>query len=238
MDDWVTKLLDLQDKDLRIAKLEEQVRSAPAEKKRVGRILEDAEAAVADVKKTRQVQQTRLKELEIEAETLRAKMRDFQSKSALIKNNDEYRAAMAQIDGCRAQISEIEDRELAVMEELELSRADLQQCGKERDAAKARVVEMLADIDARVASSTTQLEKLCGERDPVAAGISAEILQRYERLRKNSRRKLSDARAFVPIRDNVCDGCHMNVTAQTRMNARKGVMVSCEMCGALLYWEE
>jgi len=30
----------------------------------------------------------------------------------------------------------------------------------------------------------------------------------------------------------------MNVTAQTRMNARKGMLVCCEHCGTMLYFED
>ncbi len=236
MYDWVQNLLDLQDKDIRIARLQKQIDSAPAEKKEVSAMLQDAEAAVAAAAKEVQTEEKKIKELEIEAEIEREKMRNLQSKSTMIKSNDEYRAAMTQIEGCAARISKVEDRELTIMETMESSRQNLAQRKKELQAAQNRVSEMLNDLDTRVKNCTAEVEKLLKQREAAKEAVKNDIVARYERMRKG--RRNGDERLFVPIRDDVCDRCHMNVTAQTRMNARKGLTVTCENCGALLYWED
>ena len=238
MHEWVEKLLALQDKDLRIARLEEQINAAPADKKKVDRLRTDAQSAATAAHDELQNQEKSLKTLEIEAETVRDKMRDFQSKSAFIKNNEEYRAAMSQIDGCKQQIRGIEDRELVVMEAIEEDRAAYAERRKELQAMEKRVSDMLADLDTRVKNCNAELGKLRGERKAAAAEVKADVARRYERLRQKRRQGRSDRRSFVPIRDDVCDCCHMNVIAQIRNNARKGLDASCENCGALLYWED
>ena len=238
MHDWVEKLLILQDKDLRIAKLEEQVTAAPEDKARVSGMLGDAEAAVAATKSKVQEGEKALKLLEMEVDAVRTRMRDFQSKSLMIKSNEDYRAALTQIEGCAKQISDMEDRQLVVMEDIEQARAMLGEKQKELTSARSRVQAMLSDLDVRVKNCRAQLERLEEERTSALRSVDDETAARYERLRTKPKRGRSDSPVFVPIRDDVCGRCHMNVIAQIRMNARKGVDVSCENCGALLYWDD
>ena len=238
MPDWVQKLLVLQDKDLRIAKLDEQLRSAPEEKAKVQATLAASEAAVAEAKKALQNDQARLKDFDNQVETIRQRMRDFQAKSAMIKSNTDYQAAMTQVKGCSDEIRGLEAKQLTVMEEIERARVLLHDRQKARDASQARVKEMMADLDTRVANCTTQVEKLRAERTAALAEVEPQVAQKYERIRTSSRKSLPDRRIFVPLKAGACDRCHLNATAQVRMNVRKAMAVSCENCGAMLYWEE
>jgi len=238
MQDWVQKLLVLQEKDLRIDKLEEQLAAAPAERAKVDRLVDEAKAGEAAAKGRCQDEAKQLKSLEVEAETVRARMREFQAKSAMIKNNEEYRAALHQIEACSQQVRDAEDRELALMEQMEASRAAWEKARKDREAAETRAAEMRADLDLRERNCRDQLEAARADRQQAAALVPPDTASRYERIRRQVKRNWTDRRHFVPIKDNVCDRCHMNVTAQARMNARKATLVSCENCGALLYWEE
>lgn len=238
MRDWVEKLLILQDKDLRISKLEGQVSAAPEEKARLASLLVAAQDASQNAKVALQDEGKALKTLELESEAVVVKMQDFQSKSAMIKSNDDYRAAMTQIDKCKKKIAGIEDRELLVMEDVEAAGNVLQQKQKELDAAQARVREMAADLDTRVKNCNIQLEKLRQQRALAIAEVKPEVASRYERMQQSNKKKMRELRVFVPLHDNICDYCHMNVTAQIRMNARKGEAICCENCGAMLYWAE
>ena len=238
MHEWVEKLLIVQEKDLRIAKLEEQLRRAPADRQKIEHMLEEAREQVAADKERLQEKEKAIKHLEMEADGIREKMVDFQTKSTMIKNNDEYKAAMAQIASCQQEIEGIEDNELQLMEEMEGCRETMLASQKELEAAETRAKEMLGDLDTRVKNCEVRLEKLRGERAPALKDVDPRMAQRYERLRARDQKRGSEARVLVPIREDVCDRCHMNVIAQIRMNARKGQCVSCENCGALLFWED
>ncbi|MBT4818220.1 MAG: hypothetical protein HON70_21105 [Lentisphaerae bacterium] len=200
-------------------------------------MLKGAETALGDAKTQLQEQEKALKTLEINADTIREKMRDFQSKSTFIKNNEEYRAAMTQIDTCKKQIEDIEDDQLLVMEEIERGRTLLALRTKEFKAAESRVAEMITDLDTRLKNCGAQIKKLEAIRSEAIKGVEPAIARRYERLIKKPNRGGPSRRVLVPILEDVCDRCHMNVIAQIRMNARKGMVASCENCGAMLYWE-
>ena len=236
MQDWMQHLLILQDKDLRIAKIEAQSRAVPEEKKKATDEIAAEEAAVAAAKDNVRTAEKAIKSMEIEVETVRTRMQDFLSKSAMIKNNEEYRAALHQVDTCRQQISEFEDRELQAMEDLDRAKRVFDAENKKLAAARQRITAVLTDLDTRLANCEQELLKMRQERDGLAAAVPADALRRYDRIRMT--RLNNDARAFVPIRNGACDGCHMNVTAQVRVNANKAQTSSCPNCGRLLYVEE
>ncbi len=240
MQEWVGKLLAVQEIDLRLDKLREQVASVPEEQQKAARIVHGDEEQLAQAKSALKDVEKALKDLEIEADSLRAKKADFQTKSAMIKSNEEYRAALLQIEQCDKLIAHLEDRELEVMERLETARSAVTAAAKALEAAKARATEMGVDLQTRLGNSKTQIDKLTAERTPALAGVAPDIVRRYERLRASpARAHHADRRALVPIREGVCcDRCRMNVTAQTRMNARKGQPVLCEHCGTMLYHED
>jgi predicted nucleic acid-binding Zn-ribbon protein len=237
MQEWVEKLLVLQDKDMRISKLQEQLNSVPLEKAKAEAAIADAEGLCAGAKSDLQEIKKSIKSVETKIESLQSKMRDFQSKSTMIKDNSEYRSAMKQIETCKKQVSELEEQQLALMESLEPANAALAMKLKEVKEAQSRAEELLMDLDTRERNCTLQMNKLQKQRDAAAAEVSkADALRHYERIRKS--RRIQNGRAFVPVIGYVCQSCHMNVTAQIRTDAINGLKLTCcQHCGAMLYCE-
>ena len=238
MHEWVEQLLALQDTDLRIAKLAAQIAAEPGDRAKVKSMLEGAQKGLAEAKAQLQDREVALKSLETNADSIRQKMKDFQSKSTFIKSNDEYRAAMTQIAACQKQIEDVEDNELGVMEEIERARTLLAVKKNEFKAAESRVAEMIVDLDTRLKNCGAQIEKLRAVRTEAIKHVDPSVARRYERLIKKPTRGGPSHRVLVPILEGVCGRCHMNVIAQIQMNARKGIAAACENCGAMLYWED
>jgi len=236
MEDWVQPLLTLQDKDLRIRRIEEQIRAAPVQKQETAALLKAAEEKVASAQQHVIETEKSIKTTEMSIESTQQRLNEFRSKTAMIKNNDEYRAALAQIQELEAEISRLEDQELELLEELDKARQDLNKAKTEAEQTKTRVDDMLEDLDARVKNFTAMLEQLRNERSQDAAAVPAEVLRTYERLRKSP--AFASRPIVVPLRDGVCEGCHMQATAQMRMDVSKGKFVTCQYCNAILYSED
>lgn len=232
-DDWIQTLLVLQEKDLRIKTLEQQIAAVPGEKAKSGKLLEDVEREAREVHDLVMENEKAVKETEITIQGLQEKLQTFMSKTAMIKDNEEYKAALSQIEQAREEIGEQETRELILLEEVDESRSKLADVNKRLEQTQARVQEMLADLDTRDRNFQKLLQQVRKERDEAFAAVPGEKRALYERLRKSP--KFADRAVLVPIRDGICDGCHMKVTAQMRMDVRKALPVRCQNCGALLY---
>ncbi len=236
MHDWVEKLLKVQEKDLRIGKLRQQTEAVPVEKQKIQTMLDDAKASLDAVKAQVTDEEKRIKTLEMEVDSLKAKQRDFESKSAMIKDNDEYRKALHQIEMCRHKISGFEEEELTIMADLENAKATFAEEKKAFVAAEKRTEQMKLDLDTRAKNCQMQLEKLEAERKTLTTGIPATNLNRYNRVRKS---RPATQSVLVPVdNSNICGGCHMNIPAQDRVNAARGQSVTCPNCGCLLYYVE
>lgn len=237
MQGWMQSLLDLQDRDMRMAKIEAMVRSVPAEKAAVDGELKAAEAVLQAAKDGVRNAEKAIKAVELEVETIRGKMRDFQTKTATIKKNDEYQAALHQIESCKKQIAEQEEKQMAAMEALEAAKLAFAAEEKALAGAKQRVEGLLGDLETRFKNCSAELERMKGLRREILGGVPPEFQQRYERLRASKFGGVN--KVLVPIRANgSCDGCRMNVTAQIRVNAAKGQLATCSNCGRILFVED
>ncbi len=235
MDESLQQLLDLQDKDLRILALEEQLRNVPREKKEVQSQLEAAERLAAEAHQAVIEREKAIKTAEIAVETLQQKLQDFLGKTTAIKDNTEYRAALEQIAGIKQEISAQEDRELELLDELDQARAGEAAAKKELERVRERVARLLEDLETRIRNFNQALGELREARRAAAEKAPAALRARYERLRKSP--IFANRPVLVPVRDGVCEGCHMRVTAQVAVNVRKGMLSACENCGVLLYDE-
>jgi predicted nucleic acid-binding Zn-ribbon protein len=236
MHDWVENLLQVQRIDVRMAKIQAQLDALPRDIGATEELQRADEARLAEAGQKLIELEKELKKIEMDVEALNAKKSDFQAKSTMIKNNEEYRAALHQIEQCDHQIAKCEDRELELMEALEEARAAKKECASILDVTKKRVAEVQQDFETRRKNSEAALGELAETRAPALSAVERTPASRYERLRMSGRARAGQP-VLVPIHDEVCGRCRMNVTAQVRMNALKGMPVNCQNCGAMLYTE-
>lgn len=236
--DWVENLIILQDNDMRLMRLIAQLKSVPADIKKVELEKKAADEIFAEAKATVQQYQTNIKSTETKIASLQQKKSDFQAKTTSIKDNKEYRSALEQIDNFKKQIGELEDRQLALLEELEEAKQAFERKEKEAGAIRARSEERINDLNVREKNTKAKVEEMMGSRPELMKKVPKQFLTRYERVRKSPKMQGGTRPIFVPIRDgDVCGGCHLNITAQVRVDAQKGQLVNCPNCSSMLYYE-
>lgn len=238
MQEWIESLKMVQDKDLRIARLQSQIDAVPAEKENARRTIAEAELAVGAAKAGLQDVEKAIKHFQIEVDSIEAKRRDFESKSLMIRDNNEYKVAMHQIDGCKEQVRKLEDQELVLMEQLETARDRLAAEKKRTEAVTRRTEQLVEDLDKRLAACEAQKLKLEEQRNELLKSVPADIASMYQRLLISRLRAGREPVGFAPIAEYNCSCCHMTIPPQVRMNAMKGQKVNCPQCSVLLYVEE
>ena len=76
------------------------------------------------------------------------------------RKNEEYRALAHEIETCKAAITQIEDRELELMEQAEAGQKDLARATQHSNEMKKLVEDQLAQLAAREQSLTKELAEL------------------------------------------------------------------------------
>jgi hypothetical protein len=130
------------------------------------------------------------------------------------------------------RISELEDREIEIMEELEPIDTELTTAGaerqtlrQERERLQAAIAEAVVDIDADIAAQSQA-------RVEAAATVPPDLLARYERLRT----QLAGTGAARLVAGS-CSGCHLSLPAMEVDRIRKAPpdeVITCDQCGRIL----
>ena len=129
-------------------------------------------------------------------------------------------------------ISELEDRELELMEALEPLDAELESAQLEReglDTEAGRLRAAIADAEAHIDADIAEQEQA---RTAAADGVRADLLGRYEKLRT----KLGGTGAARLVGGS-CSGCHLALPSMELDRIRRAPpdeVITCDQCGRIL----
>lgn len=237
LQEWATTLLAYQEQLLRIAKLQKVLDGVPGQQKAIQERCSAERAAYKQAQDKVKALELATRELEKEADAVRAKKREFQSKSAFIKNNDEYRAAMVQIEQCNAVIASFEEQQLAKMIEMEDNKAVVAEKKQALDEAEAKSKEALDALAATVSENESRKAELAKALPELEAAVEPALLREYKRLRQ-SKYILPTQPVLVAVDCGACGNCHMRLQPQLINNTLVGKMERCPSCQVLLYHDE
>ena len=231
--DWLESLLSLQETDSRLDRMKEQVAAAPQQKKEAQDNLDIQQQNAVDVK-----EKVRKKELEIgkvnaEIDVVEAHKLKVLEQTNSVKDNATYRALLAEVKSMERQVTAKEDVILDFMEELEAEKAVFKEAQGRLKEAINRVEQMMSDLDVRVTNCEKQIDILNESRTSLAEAVDEEVLTRYTRLKSSHGGRKS---ALVEVNGDKCGYCHLKLTVQEILQAKKKVALnSCSNCGSLLY---
>ena len=138
------------------------------------------------------------------------------------------------------QIKEAQNRENSLRKELAKEEKILAEQKENLDseeelikATEKDVEESKASIDQEMNSYKSQLGDLEKQEAKHSEGIEPEILFKFQRI------ILRNRKGIVPVRGNVCDGCHMILPAQFANEVHRGdKILFCPYCSRILRYEE
>ena len=224
----------LQDREQKIRQIQNETKTLPLQKKQLEEQLAANAASLEAIKlKARQVEVDR-KKMELDVGVRTTSIARLKTQQYETRKNDEFQALGHEIERYEKEITQIEDKELELMEQADKLKAEITDEEKKTSAAKESINRQLADLETKGTTLQGRLEELNRERGEIAAKIDEDVLNRFERLFASK----GDA-AIVALEHEVCTGCHMKVTTQTAVQVKAGKeIVSCEQCGRILYIAE
>ena len=230
------RLLDLQAEDTAIAQLEHRRRALPehaalAEAKTVrARLGEDLVAA-----------RTRVGDLQLDVEKAESDLvpvRERQARdqqrvdSGAVTDPKQLNAMLDEIAHLSRRISDLEDIELEVMEQLEAATAERDQKAAELGDLEDSMRALIASRDAQVAELDAQVAVHQTNRDGIAPQIPAELLALYDRIRTRA-----GGVGAAELKGRRCGGCQIEITPialATYAAAAPDEVMRCEECERVL----
>lgn len=226
-------LLILQDRDVKLAKIQRELEVAPIEEKAIqNRLAEQSRDLETKKLKSKQVEADR-KTLELEVGSKKTQLDRYRNQQLQTKKNEEYQALGHEIARTEKEISDLDDRQLELMERYEAAQ-------KEVATESEKVKQFEAAATSRLAASREKfgvLQKQEAELKAEIAGLEPKVdpasLVRYRRILHSKK----DVAIVQIVHDNTCGGCHMRLTQQTIIAAKGDqALVTCDDCARIIYW--
>ncbi len=231
MPDWLTRLLKLQEHDLKVRAMREQADAVPDYlenlKKRRAEMVARVNAAA---EKARSLKQRR-EETEARIAALAEENAKLQRQSALVKKNDEYQAMLSTVALNEKKSDELETLLITLIDDYECEKAAFLRLKTQTQADIESLREEYAENTAfadRLKQDIAAMEPL---RAPLESGIPGDLLARYGQL-------LAGGDGMPPVaavRGGVCGGCGMQITPQSLAVITRGQPAVCDNCMHLIY---
>jgi predicted nucleic acid-binding Zn-ribbon protein len=229
-------LLVVQEHDTAADQLEHRKLALPerAELEQVMADLAGLEGRVAEVEEQRHELGRSQQRLEDEIASLndKAAQHDKALYSGTVSNPRELQAMQDEIAALRRRVSQLEDQELELMEQIEPLDADLAKLEAERAALDGRAAALRGAIAEGEVAIDGELATVRAERDAAASSIAADLMAQYDQMRP----KLGGI-AIARLVGGHCQGCHLALSAVEVDRIRKlppEEPATCEECGRLL----
>lgn len=227
----IEKLLALQDRDQRLRTFHAELNALPAEKASKERLIKEAFSRLEGARSRAKEIEVEKKTLEVEASSKRDQIARYKTQQMQTRKNEEFSALSHEIETVEKTVSQIEDREIELMEEAEALKPQVTAAEQAYQTDKAKYESQIAALGEKETNLKLRISDLEDVRKQSASEIEDDLLDRYNRLFQTK-----NGSAVVALEHEVCTGCHMKVTTQTSVEVRsEKSIVSCPQCGRILF---
>jgi uncharacterized protein len=234
MYDQLDNLLELQNIDNDIDKLESQKASEPVKLKAFENELQKYKQKMDA--KTQELEEVNKKRRDWDRKLAvqQAQMDKYKAQRTSIKTNKEYTALELEITELEKNNAEVEEEIIKLMLELDSAKDELETAKKDYQAQEAIFEKRKKEIIAGVNRLNKQIALLNQKRDPYLSKISSTLMSKY-----NDWRRKKGGSLVALIEGQNCAGCHLKLPPQLINEVRKKKdLRTCNSCGRILYWKE
>ncbi|HQZ00340.1 MAG TPA: hypothetical protein PLQ63_10075 [Propionicimonas sp.] len=230
------RLLDLQAHDTAISQFEHRRKSLPEHA-----AIAEARVARAKLAESLVAARTRVADLQLELDKAESdlvpvrerRVRDqHRVDNGVITDPKQLNAMLDEITHLGRRISDLEDIELEVMEQLETATAEHDRLAEELSELETSARALIASRDAQAGELDAEISQHRGVRDGIAAEIPADLLALYDRIRVHL-----GGTGAAPLKGRRCGGCQLEATPialQAYAAAAPDDVLRCEECERLL----
>jgi uncharacterized protein len=227
----IENLLQLQEADREIRRLNEEIAALPRRVTVIEAKLADTKAELEKAKAAIKADEVARRKYETAIQDLQGKISKYRDQSLEVKTNEQYRALLHEIQFAEQEIRSNEDKILELMVNAEAREKQVKAAEAELKAETAEIEKEKADARQRTAEDEKQLTEWNAKRDKLRGGFSPDLLRQYERVSKFR------GTGIAEVRDQKCMGCQVMLRPQTYNEVRSADrIVYCDSCQRVLYF--
>ncbi|MFQ5483642.1 MAG: zinc ribbon domain-containing protein, partial [Nitrospinaceae bacterium] len=210
-----------------LARIPRQIQAAQTELEGKKARLSQVEGDIAGLKQQRS-------QLEQDVRELNDQMIKTKQKLPAVKTNKEYSAILAETSGIAEKITQLEDRELEVMEALEEKETHLAPAREEFEGFEKEFTEYKVRKETERTRTESELQEARARGEAMEGDIEPRLLSHYRRVLKHR-----EGLAVAPIKGETCQGCYQQIQPQVALEIKSNgkTLHMCQHCDRYLYFE-
>jgi predicted nucleic acid-binding Zn-ribbon protein len=191
--------------------------------------VEDAIAAVADAQEKRDELARQLREMDLDVEGHRSKMKSHEKElmSGRIRSPSDLTRMSEEVGHMKASLAEQEDREFDLMAALEAAEAELASAQEELADAQASVEAAAPKLQGRLKVIEGEVAELELQREGLWVEIPAPLQAAYRKISRIPN-------PVVAMVNGQCEGCRVQLTTNELQLLRRGERFTCQNCNRIL----
>jgi predicted nucleic acid-binding Zn-ribbon protein len=176
--------------------------------------------------------------LELELLEHKDGLRKSEDKLMQIKTNEEYDAVHSEISTRKSKITEIENRLLSLISDIEVLSGKITEAkDSATDDEHKQLLEEIVALETENSGLESQILVKETKRADVVAKIGPRVLSVYNRMYNN--KKTGMHVGIVNDYNPACSICGCSLTSQRFLEVKRNdKIIICETCGAILVWED
>ena len=227
------QLYRLQDRIRFVREREKERDTVPADLADVDHAHREKVEAVERLRARLKQAEAELRKAEAELADHQDKQKRFQATLRSVQSSREYGAVLNEIDGAEKLVRATEERALALEEEIEAARRDLDT----REASLPKETEeheqKLSGWRSAQREIERELENARAEIREIETTIPPRERAEFQRLLEKK-----GGLAIVKVVSGSCSACHMKVRPHALQTLKVGLeIITCDRCKRILYWE-
>jgi predicted nucleic acid-binding Zn-ribbon protein len=229
------KLLDVQDKDHRLAEAEGRVRALEEARAALDAALEAARQQITVLGRGADEAAARRDEREQKLESQRTLQERRRQRLEQERNPRVAAQLMADVELARSILAQEESEWMRLAEDATQRRHAVEAAEATLATLEAGQVEERETLQAGLSEAEAARKAAAAEREASASELDRTLRQRYDRLRGSRRKEV-----LVPASKGTCTACYTAIP-RSRLGQLQadGILIQgCEMCGAILYLSE
>ena len=230
----LSKLLDLQAKDLVLSEIDGRLATVVEEEQNLEAVVDRARDAAKSARKSAADAARRRDEYEERINTLKQQHERRQQRLEFVRNPKEASTLMAELDLARGVLVREEGEWVKLADQVKSSDLRATQVEAEIAIVLEGQSEMRTSLEARKSDIEKERSVAAAARDASAKSVEKGLRTRYERLRSPRRLQV-----LVPLNGTTCGACNTAIPMSRRAAIKAATVIdACENCGAILYQGE
>lgn len=230
----LSKLLDLQAKDLVLSEIDDRLATLVEEEQALDAVVDRARDAAQAARKSAADAARRRDEYEERINTLKQQHERRQQRVEFVRNPKEASTLMAELDLARGVLVREEGEWVKLADQVKSSELRATQVEAEIALVIEGQSEMRTSLEARKSDVEKERSVAATAREASAKTVDKALRTRYERLRSPRRLQV-----LVALNGATCGGCNTAIPMSRRAAIKAGTVIdACENCGVILYQGE